>query len=69
MSSKSLDRAIVYTRRKYSHQSIGWIYSPPGGGLCPIDEATWRNIAGLFVRTPNGVLWLHFRRWSRKRLS
>lgn len=43
---------------------LHWAYAPPGGGPCLLEEATWRNVAGVLVNTPRGRAWLYFRRWA-----
>ena len=56
---------VTHARRYFARYGLHWIHALPGGRLVPKDQVSWRTIAGVWIHTSRGQLWLHFRRWPR----
>lgn len=48
---------------------VHWLHARPGGGPVLVEDASWRNINGILIRTRNSQTFLHFRRlpWDPRR--
>jgi hypothetical protein len=64
-------RIIVVTPRGKPYlmlrsPGIGPVYAEKNGGLILRDQTSWRKLAGFWVNTPWGCVWIHFRRGKIK---
>ena len=45
---------------------VGPVYAERGGYAVLRGQTSWRKLAGFWVNTPWGCVWVHFRRWKLK---
>jgi hypothetical protein len=48
---------------------VGVHYREKDGKAVLRDQTSWRKLAGIWINTPWGCVWLHFRRWRYKGIT